>query len=135
METPNTAIATTPETQESFDAASAKAMRIIKLKAILDSVKPVYEELDRLTLELQKIIGTDRLIELDLTEEQAMFVMNGEVRFLSRSQVVSVVDNFAEKNVVFRPAGVKRFEVNTETKEEYVTRIEKAAKKKAKAQS
>ncbi len=93
------------------------------------------EELDRLTLELKAIISTDRLIELDLTEEQSMFMMNGEVRFIAKSQVVSVVDNFAEKNVVFRPAGVKRFEVNTETKEEYVTRLEKAAKKKAKAQS
>jgi hypothetical protein len=134
METPNTVIAVTPDDQKAFDEASAKALRIIKLKAILDSVKPVYEELDRLTLELKTIIGTDRLIELNLTEEQAMFVMNGEVRFIARSQVVSIVDNFAEKNVVFRPAGVKRFEVNTETKEEYVTRIEKAAKKKAKAQ-
>lgn len=135
MNTPNTAIAVAPDTQESFDAASALALRIIKLKAVVDSMKPVYEELDRLTLELKAIISTDRLIELDLTEEQAMFMMNGEVRFIARSQVVSVVDNFSEKNVVFRPAGVRRFEVSTETKEEYVVRLEKAAKKKAKAQS
>lgn len=131
-----TSIAVTTQTnQKAFQDASEKALRIIKLKAILDSIKPVYEELDRLTLELNAIIGTTRLLELDLTEEQAMFMMNGEVRFIARSQVVSVVDNFAEKNVVFRPAGVKRFEVNTETKEEYLVRLEKAAKKKAKAQS
>jgi len=56
-----------------------------KIITKLEAVKPLYSKLDELTLALKKE---------DLSEFK-----------------LQVVDNFAEKNVVFRPVGVKRFEI------------------------
>lgn len=109
----------------------ADLARIIQLKATLDSNKPLYEELDRLTLNLKNVMGVGS-IPINLTEKETMYMHNNEVKFLAPNQVVTIVDNFAEKNTVFRPAGVKRFEASLETIEEYNLRLEKEAKKKAK---
>lgn len=109
----------------------ANLARVIQLKAVLDANKPLYEELDRLTLELKDVMGVGSLA-INLTEEETMYMHNNEMKFLAPNQVVTIVDNFAEKNTVFRPAGVKRFEASLETIEEYNLRLEKEAKKKAK---
>lgn len=82
--------------------------RIIDLKARLDANKPLYEELDRLVLELKGTLG----------------VSNEVTAF---DHYVEVVDNFAEKNTVFRPCGVKRFEVKIES---LVDRLAKAEKRR-----
>jgi len=108
-----------------------KAVRVIQLKAILDANKPLYEELDRLTLELNETMGVGT-IPVTLNEKETMYMHNDEVKFLSPNQMLTIVDNFAEKNTVFRPAGVKRFEASVETAEARQLRQDKEAKKKAK---
>ena len=45
---------------------------------------------------------------------------------------ITLIDNFAEKNTVFRPAAVKRFDIQLDTAEELKKRQEKLAKKLAK---
>lgn len=89
------------------------AGRIVAIKAQLELQKPLYEELDNLTLELKAIVGVD-----------AEVMANGSF--------VTVVDNFAEKNTVFRPAGVKHFDVSLETFQEREEAQAKAAAKAAK---
>lgn len=117
--------------QAAAEQVRANVVRVIQLKAALDANKPLYEELDRLTLELKGVMGVGA-IPVRLTEQETMYMHNNEVKFLAPEQVVSIVDNFAEKNTVFRPAGVKRFEASLETTQEYNLRLEKEAKKKAK---
>lgn len=124
-------LVTREELQAQAEKVRANAVRVIQLKALLDSNKPLYEELDRLTLELKTAMGVGS-IPLTLNEKETMYMHNDEVKFLAQNQVVTIVDNFAEKNTVFRPAGVKRFEVSLETAEEYKIRLDKEAKKKAK---
>lgn len=70
------------------------AKRLVELEATLEAVKPLYAERDKLTLELVKL----EVKTIPLT-------------FLEDERMIEVVDNFAEKNTVFRPAGVRRFEV------------------------
>lgn len=88
--------------------------RIVAVKAKIDAVKPLYEELDDLTMELQEEVEVDQLLQA-----------KGDA-------FVRIVDNFAEKNTVFRVAGVKRFEAEVLTQEELDKELEKAAKKEAK---
>lgn len=82
-----------------------KIARVIQIQAELDLRKELYAEMDALALALQ----AEGFEQLDL---------NG--------QRVTLVDNFLSKNTVFRPAGVKRFELEIEP-------IEKALKREAKA--
>ena len=86
-----------------------KLARILDIQAELDARKALYEELDNLVLELRAagFTSTD---------------LNG--------MRMELVDNFAEgKNTVFRPAGVKRFEMDIEPTEKALKREAKAAKK------
>jgi hypothetical protein len=89
--------------------------RIVELKDALEAVKPFYDEIDELTQELQEIVGVNHNL------------------FADDGRVVSVVDNFSEKNTVFRPVGVKRFDAKVETMEEMQKSQERQAKKAAKA--
>lgn len=83
-----------------------KLARILDIKKELDLRKALYEELDTLVLELQG--AGFKQTDLD-------------------GMRIELVDNFADgKNTVFRPAGVKRFEIEVEP-------IEKAQKREAKA--
>lgn len=69
----------------------SKLKRVIELQAEIEVRKALYDELDKLTLELQ-----------------AEGFKHAELEGL----VVDLVDNFADgRNTVFRPAGVKRFEM------------------------
>lgn len=64
--------------------------RVIELQRELDIRKDLYTELDMLTLQLQDEGFKDAVLE---------------------GLTVTLVDNFLEQNTVFRPAGVKRFEL------------------------
>jgi hypothetical protein len=63
--------------------------RLIAIRIQLEASKELYAEQDKIVLELK-----NRCIE----------------RFSVAGTEYSIVDNFAQTNVVFRPAGVKRFE-------------------------
>ena len=92
--------------------------RAAEIKAQLDAVKPLYDELDKITVELAALMVAGR--EFDLPD----------------GSVGRVVNNFAEANTVFRPAGVKRFELKIMTAEEIayskMSKSEKTAYNKAK---
>ena len=68
---------------------TAKLCQVLDLLEKLESVKPLYAELDALIVEMH-------------SEGFQSEVIDG--------MLIQLVDNFAEKNTVFRPAGVKRFE-------------------------
>jgi hypothetical protein len=108
--------------------ASSLAKEIIRIKTLLDANKPLYEQLETLTLKLRDILDSDEVL---LAEEQVVLTPGGPV--FAAPQYVRVNDNFSEKNTVFRPAAVKRFEAVSELVVEREQRLEKEAKKAAKA--
>jgi hypothetical protein len=110
--------------------ASDVAKEIVHTKAQLDSVKPLYEQLDRLTLLLNKIMALTGQAEV-FVQEQAVILPSGA--HLVAEQYVKVVDNFSEKNTIFRPAGVKRFEAAFETVVERQVKEQKLMEKLKKA--
>lgn len=67
-----------------------KLSEALRLQAEIEQAKKLYEELDRLVLELQAA-GFERAKHHGLD--------------------IELVDNFAETNVAFRMAAVKRFEL------------------------
>jgi hypothetical protein len=81
--------------------------RLATLELMLATYKTLFEEKDRLTLELMDLIGTEKEVNVG-------------------DMILSVVDNFKEKNVVWRPAGVRRFDLNVDS---VAARAEKAIKK------
>lgn len=85
--------------------------RIATIKTQLESIKPLYDELDDLTAELG-----------DVAEVNQVLATN-DGRFLT------LIDNFADKNTVFRPAAVRRFDVELVTQEEMEKKMSKLAKK------
>jgi hypothetical protein len=88
-----------------MENVNQKLARILDIQKELDLRKALYAELDALVLELQA--GGFRSADLE-------------------GMRLELVDNFAEgKNTVFRPAGVKRFEIEIEP-------VEKALKREAK---
>lgn len=67
-----------------------KLIRLLEVHKELEARKVFYEEYDKLVAELRAEGFTHEILEgFDMT----------------------LVDNFADKNTVFRPAGVKRFEI------------------------
>lgn len=78
-----------------------KLARVLQIQRELDLRKELYAELDALVLELQA--GGFKCAELE-------------------GMRLELVDNFTEKNTVFRPAGVKRYEIEIETVEKYLKR-------------
>ncbi len=79
--------------------------RVIDIQKELDLRKELHAELDRLTLELEAAGFTETTLA-DLH--------------------IELVDNFAEKNTCFRPAGVKRFELDVEPLAKFLKRKAKA---------
>lgn len=70
---------------------SIKLKRVLELQAEIELRKALYDELDKLTLELLEDGFRDATLD---------------------GITLELVDNFAAgKNTVFRPAGVKRFEI------------------------
>lgn len=70
--------------------------RALEIMDLLKAQKPLYAELDELTVELERLGLSD-------------------VEFPD-GRTVRLVDNFAESNTQFRPAGIKRFELRVERK-------------------
>lgn len=67
------------------------------------------KEVTKLAVEAENILAA-------LTEYKALYARLDEITNLLMDEDLSdtkfaMVDNFAEKNVVFRPAGVRRFEL------------------------
>lgn len=87
------------------------AEQIVEVAKKLEASKALYEEMDKLTAEFQKVTGTG----IDNT----IFV--GE-------KAVTLVDNFASNNTQFRPAAFRRFEVKVEDAEKYLKRLKKEVK-------
>lgn len=69
---------------------NVKLRRVLDIQRELDLRKELYEELDRLALELLK--DGFQSAQLD-------------------GFMLTLVDNFREKNTVFRTAGVKQYEI------------------------
>jgi membrane protease subunit (stomatin/prohibitin family) len=87
------------------------AKKAIEIAKKIEAAKVLYEELDAVTRELLVVQGTGAT--------KAQFIGD---------QAVTVVDNFETANTVFRPAGVRRFEVKIEDKEKFLKRLKKEAK-------
>lgn len=105
---------TTQDTiQERHNAVVALVNRLIQIDQILDDCKPLYEEKDNITLQLRELVGVGN--------DHSIFLPGTE-------NVVTVVDNFADKNCVFRPAAFRQFEAKVEDREAYAKRLKKAAK-------
>lgn len=83
--------------------------RAFDINKVLESTKPLYEELDQLTVELRNQLGDNEV------------TLNG--------YAFKVEDNFAEKNTVFRPVGVKHFQLKIESLTERATKELKKKKK------
>lgn len=106
--------------------------RIVVVKSMLDANKPLYEELESLTLAVNVMAGQGSF-HVQMNPADAMYLHGGEVKHLSPNQIVTIVDNFAGKNTIFRTAAAKRFEASIESLEEQQLRnanVEKKSKKK-----
>lgn len=88
------------------------ANEIVEIKAQVDSMKPLYDRLDKLTLQL--LSGLNALGIKEVWVPEKVISLSNSTQII-QEQFVSVVDNFSEKNTVFRPAGVKRFELHAES--------------------
>lgn len=82
-----------------------KLNRVLDLQKELDLRKALYAELDALIVELAQ----GGFKEATLNEFH-----------------LELVDNFSEKNTCFRPAGVKRFEIDIEPLAKFLKRKAKA---------
>lgn len=67
--------------------------RLIKLQKKIEEVKPVYEEIDQITMHIAKA------------------KKSGDVVYSNDRVEYRLQDNFSNKNTAFRVAAVKRFEI------------------------
>ena len=89
--------------------------RLAEIEMMTQSMKGLYDEKEKLTLELMKQVGLGKEVQ------------EGDLIF-------SVVDNFATKNVMFRPAAVRRFDLDVDSAYARQVKAEKEAEKLAKKQ-
>ena len=105
------------EEEAKLIAITAIKRRLAEIEAMTQNLKSLYDEKEKLTLALMSHVGIG-------TE-----VQEGDLIF-------SVVDNFAAKNVVFRPTAVRRFDLEVDSafarQEKANKEAEKLAKKAAK---
>lgn len=94
----------------------AKVERIRQIKQVLENNKVLYEELDDLTLDL---------LDSGVQVNQTLAAGGGSF--------VTVVDNFAEKNTIYRAMPMKQFDVRLEDADELKKRVAKETKAKEKA--
>ena len=99
----------------STDAQIQKLSReIVTLKAKIDSMRSLYDALDRKTLELHSIVGD---AEVPVFTTEYIESVDGSI-IQSGPSFVKIVDNFSDKNLVFRSAAVRRFECIVESQVE-----------------
>lgn len=101
-------------TTQVFESIKTDLARAVEIKAQLESVKPLYEELDAVTMRASEALRLSKTVDVNGVK-------------------VTLIDNFESKNTVFRPVGVKRFELSVESVEEYAARLDKEAAKAVKA--
>ncbi len=65
--------------------------RVLEIQKELDKAKPLYREMDELVTQLSK---------------------KRKKSFTYRDRVISVVDNYAKKNTVFKTVGIRRFDIS-----------------------
>lgn len=98
-----------------MDNTELLLLRAKEIKDILDNQKPLYEELNAIVSELS-------LRDIPETQVAGLYF--------------SIVDNFANKNTVFKATGVNRFDLVIQTEEEKIysglSKSEKAAFTRAK---
>jgi len=87
-------------------------------------MRPLYERLDALTLQFRELAGDQEVLVPD-----TIIDLPGKPSVPVSAQFIKVIDNFSSKNVVFRPAAVRRFEVTTELAIDRQLKVAKAAKK------
>lgn len=87
--------------------------RLAEVQSALDLMKKLYEEKEVLTMQLKELVPVGQEVS------------HGDYIF-------SVVDNFAEKNTVFRPAAVKRFDLEVDSILARQLKAEKETEKVAK---
>lgn len=87
--------------------------RLAEVEAALGLMKKLYEEKELLTMQLKQLVPVGQ----EVTYGDFVF---------------SVVDNFAEKNTVFRPAAVKRFDLQVDSLMARAIKADKEAEKLAK---
>lgn len=87
--------------------------RIVEIERVLASIKPLYDEKEKLTLALKSLAPVG-----------AEYFFNG--------MYVKLVDNFESRNTVFRPAAVKRFDLDIESLESRQLKVAKEEAKLAK---
>lgn len=93
----------------------AIAKEIVAVKTHLEATKFLYEKLDKLTFKLKEGLEALGLKEV-LVQEQVVDEKNGPI--LVPPKYVSVVDNFEDKNVIFKPVSVRRWEAVAESEAE-----------------
>lgn len=103
--TATTEVVTTP------NRAQILADRAVVISKQLEGYKLMYEELDKIGAELRALkgIGTTNAV-------------------LSGAMAVTVVDNFEDTNIVWRPAAARRFEVKVEDSDKFFKRLKKEVK-------
>lgn len=110
----------TDECQQEAETLEEKTKRlastIISINATLESIKPLYTELDQAVIELKEIIGLNML-----------YVESGT------HIAVQIVDEFAEKNTIWRIQKSQRYIAKLETLADRKAKAEKQAKAEEKA--
>lgn len=86
--------------------------RLVEIDQVLKANKALYEEQDDLVQELQEFADVEQVLT-------------------AGNEFVVLVDNFADANIVYRPAAVKRIEAKVLTAEELKKHTKKASKKVA----
>ena len=103
-------------TKQETDNVANIVDEIVSIKQVLDKNKDLYERLDELTLEL-----LDAGVQVDQT-------------LSTKSQAfLTVVDNFADQNTIYRALPAKRFDIKLETSDEFKKRRLREEKARSKA--
>jgi len=87
--------------------------RLAEIESALGLMKKLYEEKEQLTLQLKELVGTEQEVVVG-------------------DMIIKVVDNFAEKNTVFKAAAVKRYDLEVDSLYARQVKADKEAEKAAK---
>jgi hypothetical protein len=92
-----------------------KFARLAKLKAIAESTKPIYNEMEALAEELSQYAG-DNPVEVKLTPSETSFLFNDIEKNIFFNQSIKIVDKFKDQSKVFKNICLSRYEVLSEPK-------------------
>lgn len=106
--------------------ASVVALELVKVQALIAKFKDMYDLSDKLTLELKEALEVEGLEEVLVMDSVSI---SEPLAIPTTAQYVKVTDNFATRNVVFKSAGLRRFEAVSETTADRAESEAKAMKK------